>query len=419
MAKLDARTRRAILASLCEGVSERSCERIFGVEQNTVAKLLEDAGDMAISLMKRTKGLAIQHIQADELYSFVGAKQANIERMVRPKGDAGTIWTYLAVCAKTKLIFNYHLGQRGTPHAEAFMRTTAAKLERGPDGGFAVRPSIVTDGLRAYQEAISTVFGADADHGVYMKRYTTVGKDGRKLLRKQFAGVDRIVWQGEIEPEDIHTAYVERQNLNVRMRNRRFARRTNGFSKTMEHHERQLALTLVYGNYCLVARPKRQVDENGKPLLDENGKPLPWIKRLTPAFEAGITDYIWDVDDLLALTDTFKAEEKIREQAAKKEAREKLAALFSKPKENAPVRAPFWVYESAIHHTTKVHAYACKNCNDGSGKGGKGDTKSGRWLACESLDGAKALAEAVQPDRNSICNMCLGSYNVRGYRNPK
>ncbi|PQZ84684.1 MULTISPECIES: hypothetical protein [unclassified Brevundimonas] len=71
MAKPDRRTRRQILASLCEGVSIRSCERIFGVEQNTVAKLLADAGDMAISLMKRTRGLVIEKIQADELYSFV------------------------------------------------------------------------------------------------------------------------------------------------------------------------------------------------------------------------------------------------------------------------------------------------------------------------------------------------------------
>jgi IS1 family transposase len=419
MAKLDQRTRCHILASLCEGVSVRSCERIFRVEQNTVAKLLADAGDMAISLMQRTKGLVIETIQADELYSFVGAKQANVDRMSVPVEGAGTVWTYLAVCAKTKLIFNYHLGDRSTPHAEAFMRSTAEKLSRSEDGGFVVRPTIVTDGLAAYQEAISTVFGADANHGVYMKRYTTTGKDGRKLLRKQFAGVDRISRVGEIAPEDIHTAYVERQNLNVRMKNRRFNRRTNAFSKRLLNHERHLALLLVYSNYCLLPVSKRQTDEEGKPLLGEDGKPLPRIKRLTPAMEAGITDFVWEVEDLVEMADAFTSQRRLQQRRAKKEAKEKLKALFSKPKEDAPVRAPFWVYESTLHHTTKVHATSCKNCNDGRGKGGKGDTKSGRWLACEDLAGAKALAEGLQPDRNSICNMCLGSYRTRGYRDPR
>lgn len=397
----------------------RSCERIFRVEQNTVAKLLADAGDMAISLMKRTKGLVIEKFQADELYSFVGAKQVNAKRMAVPTEGAGTIWTYLAVCAETKLIFNYHLGDRGTPHAEAFMRATAQKLKRNEEGGFVVRPTILTDGLPAYQQAVTTVFGADANHGIYLKRYTTIGKDGRKLLRKQFAGVDRIVHLGHVEPEDIHTAYVERQNLNVRMKNRRYGRRTNAFSKRLLNHERQLALSIVYGNYCLLPAPKRQTDEKGKPLVDADGKPLPWIKRLTPAMEAGVTDFIWEPEDLLELTDAYTSQQRIEARRAKKEAQEMLKALFSKPKENAPVRAPFWVYESTVHHLTKVHATSCKNCNDGRGKGGKGDTKSGRWFASESLEGAKALAEGLQPDRHSICNMCLGSYRTRGYRDPK
>lgn len=416
MAKLDRRTRRQILTALCEGVSIRSCERIFSVEQNTVAKLLADAGDMAISLIKRTKGLMIETIQADELYSFVGAKQVNVDRMATPVEGAGTVWGYLAVCAKTKLIFNYHLGDRSTPHAEAFMRSTAEKLKRETDGRFTVRPTIVTDGLKSYEEAVSSVFGADANHGVYRKRYTTVGKDGRKLARKQYAGSDRIVQSGEIEEARIHTAYVERQNLNVRMRNRRFGRRTNAFSKSAEHHERQLALTLVYGNYCLLPAPKRQRDEKGRPLRDENGKPLPWIKRLTPAMEAGIIDTIWEVDHLLVLTDAFTSERRRQERQAKKDAAAQLKALFSRPKENAPVRAPFWVYASAVHPLTKVHAHTCKNCQDGRGKKGEGDTKSGRWLACETLDQAKDLAEALQPGRSSVCGVCLGSYRTRGYR---
>lgn len=66
-----------------------------------------------------------------------------------------------------------------------------------------------------------------------------------------------------------------------------------------------------------------------------------------------------------------------------KDAKAQLEARFSKPKENAPVRAPFRVDESTRRHLTEVHAHPCKNCNDGCGKGGKGDARSGRWLVCE------------------------------------
>lgn len=48
-----------------------------------------------------------------------------------------------------------------------------------------------------------------------------------------------------------------------------------------------------------------------------------------------------------------------------------------------------------------------------------GNTKSGRWFSFASLEEAKFAAEVRQPDRHSVCNMCLGTYRTRGYRNPR
>jgi IS1 family transposase len=417
MAKLDPRLRGQILAALCEGNSQRSCQRIFGVEQNTVAKLLEDAGDMAIKFLREDmKGLTIGKIQADELYSFVGAKSANIDEMLVPFDGAGTVWCYLAMCAETKLIFSYFLGDRSAAHADAFMRDTASKLARkAPDGEFVVRPTIVTDGLKAYPEAISNAFGAYADYGMYRKKYTSVSKDGRKLLRKRYNGADRITISGHPQEADIHTAYMERQNLNVRMGNRRFTRKTNAFSKNLDNHERHLALVLLYRNYCIIPRPLQQLDDQGKPLLDDQGKRLPWIKRLTPAIEAGLTDMIWDPQTLLELTDQFVVNRRLEQRKAKKEAKKALAVIFAGPPKDSEVRAPFWVHVSRVHNSTKVHVHTCSNCNDGMGKKRGGDTKSGKWLGFRSLEEAKAAAEQLQPDRHSTCNMCLGSYRTRGY----
>ncbi len=80
---------------------------------------------------------------------------------------------------------------------------------------------------------------------------------------------------------------------------------------------------------------------------------------------------------------------------------------------------PYWVYESDVHHSTKVHDACCVNCNNGKGKRMNGNTKSGRWFSFASLEEAKFAAEVRQPDRHSVCNMCLGTYRTRGYRNPR
>jgi hypothetical protein len=93
-----------------------------------------------------------------------------------------------------------------------------------------------------------------------------------------------------------------------------------------------------------------------------------------------------------------------------------LDALLAKPKPLEPARAAYWVYESNIHHTTKVHASWCSACNDGLGKGRKGNTKSGKWWPYPTLDEAVGAAKAWQPDRFSICTLCAedASYNRSG-----
>jgi hypothetical protein len=75
-----------------------------------------------------------------------------------------------------------------------------------------------------------------------------------------------------------------------------------------------------------------------------------------------------------------------------------------------------WVYESNIHHATKVRASWCSACNDGLGEARKGKTKSGRWWPFATLDAAKAAAQALHPDRFSTCTFCAedGSYDRSG-----
>jgi hypothetical protein len=61
----------------------------------------------------------------------------------------------------------------------------------------------------------------------------------------------------------------------MRMQMRRFIRLTNGFSRKMDNHRRMVALRYMY-NFCRI-QPTSKV---------------------TPATEAGLTDHVWETDEL-------------------------------------------------------------------------------------------------------------------------
>jgi hypothetical protein len=85
--------------------------------------------------------------------------------------------------------------------------------------------------------------------------------------------------------------YFERQNLSVRMTNRRFTRLTNAFSKKIENHMAAVALGYFAYNFIKIHR----------------------TLRVTPAMAAGVTDRLWDVEDLVA---AWEASERRAERQA-------------------------------------------------------------------------------------------------------
>ncbi len=86
-----------------------------------------------------------------------------------------------------------------------------------------------------------------------------------------------IVIGGNPDPAKICTSHLERQNLTMRMQIRRLTRLTNGFSKKLENHRAAVALHFGFYNFCQ----------------------LHGSLRVTPAMEAGVTDHVWDVAELL------------------------------------------------------------------------------------------------------------------------
>jgi uncharacterized protein YerC len=79
------RSRRAqIPGMLVEGVSVRAISRMTGASKNTIVKLLTDAGNACLDYQDRMlRNLSCQRIQADEIWSFVYAKQRETKREER------------------------------------------------------------------------------------------------------------------------------------------------------------------------------------------------------------------------------------------------------------------------------------------------------------------------------------------------
>lgn len=90
MNKLPRDARAQILGMMVEGVSIRAISRMTGASKNTIAKLLEDAGEAFSDYQDRTlRNLPCKRVQVDEIWSFVHCKQANVKTAKAAPENAG------------------------------------------------------------------------------------------------------------------------------------------------------------------------------------------------------------------------------------------------------------------------------------------------------------------------------------------
>lgn len=362
----------------------RSCSRVFDRPMGTIARMVANVGDWAINFLDHSPPVTASRIQVDELWSFVGE---NDRRSAFKRADGGVTWIYLAVDQPTGLVICYHIGLRGKKDATIFFRKLDRALAKDSNGDFVVRPTIVSDGLRAYRDAAERVFGTRVDFAQYEKIYSDTDENGEPTPRSKFAGANRKIWMGDPALEDISTWRVERENGFVRQSNRRLTRKTNGFSKHPDFHERQLAIGIVYRNYCWVPRPRRSS------LDDKN-----WVKRVPAAMESALADHVWTPRDMLVAADAFIAN------------RAKPAPIEPLP---APIDAEklYWVVHQPYHQKAMIHKAECSNCLSGRGRM-NGESKRTIWTGYATLDEAITHAAACEPEEHRQCRKCLGEYHT-------
>jgi len=276
MNKLPLQKRTQIINLLVEGMSLRATSRIADVSINTVTKLLVDVGRACQEFHDATvHNLTSTHVQCDEIWSFVYAKDKNVEDAVAAPDKAGDVWTWTAIDADSKLILSWFVGSRDADSALEFMKDVQSRLKN--------RVQLTTDGLKAYREAVDQTFGNDIDFAQLIKMYgQPQGKENeRRYSPADCTGAEKKRITGNPDVGHISTSHVERQNLTMRMHMRRFTRLTNAFSKKMENHCYAIALHFVYYNFVKIHKSLR----------------------VTPAMEAGLTKKLMSIEDIVRLTD--------------------------------------------------------------------------------------------------------------------
>jgi IS1 family transposase len=279
MNKLLVTKRAQILGMMVEGVSIRAVSRMTNASKNTIVKLLADAGQVYLEYQdKALRNLSCKHIQADEIWSFVYSKQKDVPEDKRGQFGYGDVWTWTAIDADSKLIVSWYLGRRDAEAAYVFMTDLASRLSN--------RVQLTTDGHHAYLSAVDVAFDRNIDYAQLVKIYGTTPEAEKRYNPPICLDAEKTEIRKLPDPEYISTGYVERQNLSMHMGMRRSTWLTNALSKKLTNHMHALSIYFMHYNFVRIHQ----------------------TLRCTPAMEAGVTDRLWDLSDIVRMVEDWESE---------------------------------------------------------------------------------------------------------------
>jgi transposase-like protein len=169
------------------------------------------------------------------------------------------------------------VGRRDAGCATAFLQDVESRLSN--------RIQLITDGHKMYLVAVPDAFASQVDYAQLVKVYGNDPEGQKRYSPAQCLGTKRVDIIGSPDHKHISTSYVERQNLNMRMNMRRFTRLTNAFSKKLENHVAMIALFHMHYNFVRIHQ----------------------TLRVTPAMEAGISQHMWSIHEIVSLASNESA----------------------------------------------------------------------------------------------------------------
>jgi hypothetical protein len=123
------------------------------------------------------------------------------------------------------------------------------------------------------------------DYAMLIKIYGAAPEGQRRYSPAICTGARKQAIEGNPDPKHISTSFSARQNLNIRMGNRRMTRLTNAFSKKAENHAHMMAIYFMHYNFVRIHQ----------------------TLKITPAMAAGITPRLWEMSDMVNVLEAWEA----------------------------------------------------------------------------------------------------------------
>jgi IS1 family transposase len=262
-----------VLELLSEGCGIRAVSRLTGLHQQTVLNVLARSGSKAGRFLDSTvRNIQPESVQADEMFCYVGCKERHNRTQDEFRGDQ---YLFLAMDSKSKLIISHVIGKRSRENTRLLLEDLRSR----------VLPSkfqLTTDGYEPYKVFATSTLGKEVDFAQLIKRYANpldISDPERRYSPTACIGTRVMIRRGNPDRALISTSFIERQNLSVRLFNRRFTRLTLGYSKKFEYLIHSINLMVFYFNFIKLHAAHGQ----------------------TPAMAAGLTDHPWTFEEMLTL----------------------------------------------------------------------------------------------------------------------
>jgi len=245
-------------------------------------RLMVRAGTMLREFLDRKmRNLDLNHLQCDEIWTFVLKKQGRLSVQEEADSTIGDQYLWIGLDETTKLVPTFLIGKRTGENASVFMADLAERVNVPELLDPSPKPLVSTDGFPGYPNAVDGAFGGSVNYGTLIKDFTESEQPGR-YGPPEMTNARRTIVQGNFSKWDICTSHVERHSLSIRTFMRRFTRLALGFSKKLDNLAAATAIYIAHYNFCR------------------------WhgSLKMTPAMAARLTGHPWTLEELLTAAAT-------------------------------------------------------------------------------------------------------------------